>query len=145
MGRFVVLQRMEIPDYRDPTGPPYLTRWRLLETPWAGVFLHRMTAPDPTEDLHDHPWSFVSLIVRGGYEERTPHGSRTVRWLNRKRTTDAHSIRRLLRTPTWTIVLIGPRRRVWGYVADDGAWTPWTDHPAYNRIVEALNRPEAGG
>src|SRR5690606_17597095 len=35
----------------------------------GGVLLHRIDGPDPGLDLHDHPWPFVSIVLRGGYTE----------------------------------------------------------------------------
>lgn len=34
-----------------------------------GAYLHHIDRPDPGFDLHDHPWPFVSIILRGGYTE----------------------------------------------------------------------------
>lgn len=35
----------------------------------AGIVVHHIDGPDPGKDLHDHPWPFVSIILRGGYTE----------------------------------------------------------------------------
>ena len=47
----------------------YLTRWG-IRTRWGNVYLHRFEGADPGADLHDHPWSFTSIILRGGYKEQ---------------------------------------------------------------------------
>jgi hypothetical protein len=47
----------------------YLTRWG-IRTPWFNVFLHRFDGEDPGVHLHDHPWTFLSIILRGAYEEQ---------------------------------------------------------------------------
>lgn len=132
--RWAFLRRCEIPCSDDRV---YLTRWRIVQTPWMALYLHRFTAPDPSWDLHDHPWRFVSVVVRGGYvEERLSlfRGStyrRRVRWWNGMRTHDAHAVVELLRYPTWTLVLTGARRRQWGFldVESDSVRT-WTAHDA---------------
>ena len=41
-----------------------LIRTRIVQTPWFGVYLHRHLRPDSYRELHDHPWSLVSLILR---------------------------------------------------------------------------------
>lgn len=51
-------------------GSAYLTRWG-FRSKWFSVYLHKLDAPDPGTDLHDHPWPFVSIILRGGYVEQT--------------------------------------------------------------------------
>lgn len=134
------MERFEVPDYDEPERN-YLTRWRLIQTPLFALYLHRMDGPDPRPTLHDHPWPFVSLILRGGYDEDRldPNDltvvSRRVRWVNVMPTFGAHSIRRLLRTPTWTFLIVGRRRRMWGYVerGPDASWT-WTP---FNRHLHA--------
>ncbi len=49
-------------------GEVFLDRFG-IGTQWFGLYLHRIVAPDPGIDLHDHPWPFVSLILWGGYTE----------------------------------------------------------------------------
>jgi hypothetical protein len=46
-------------------GDTYLDRLRVVQTPWFGIYLHRLGTPDPGLDLHDHPWPFVSIILVG--------------------------------------------------------------------------------
>lgn len=139
--RWAFMERFEVPDY-DSDGN-YLTRLRVVQTPWFGVYLHRFDHPDPRPTLHDHPWNFTAVVLRGGYIERRldPHTgvvdeARRVRWINRVRTHDAHAIVRLLRVPTWTLLFVGTRRRTWGYLdpeTDPGKppgwrWTPFNMH-----------------
>jgi hypothetical protein len=85
----------------DPEGNglPYLTRLHLFQIPWCSCMLHWIQRPDPQPDLHDHPNAFVSVVVRGWYEEETPapHSEngrlrRRIRFWNFKRPTDRHRI-----------------------------------------------------
>jgi hypothetical protein len=145
------MQKFEIPDYDRPERN-YLTRWRIVQTPLFGVYLHRMDGPDPRPTLHDHPWNFVSFVLRGGYIERVlvdvlpgTTQRRTVTRLNVKRATDLHYIISLLhdRKPTWTLMFVGRRKRVWGYVEDDGTWTAFNLHrynDEFNRALATRNR-----
>ena len=56
---------------RRADGRIYLDRWGFEVKALGGIFLHRMQGADPGEDLHDHPWWFVSIPLLGGYlEER---------------------------------------------------------------------------
>lgn len=118
----------------------YLRRWWLVKTPWGGIMLHRMGGPDARPTLHDHPFAFVSIVLRGGYIERRRRGRsmdvqlNRVRWLNVMRRDDAHSIRLLLRYPTWTLVFTGKHRRTWGFwepTGVDGVYL-WTRHDAFD-------------
>lgn len=136
--RWAFMERFEVPNLDNPT-ETYLSRLRIIQTPWFALYLHRMDGPDSRPTLHDHPWSFVSLVLRGGYVERRldthnmqVNEAHRVRWVNRMRTHDAHAITRLLRVPTWTFLFVGPRRRTWGYVEpaatsrDGVTYGPWT-------------------
>ena len=53
---------------------PLLTRYYVVETRWFAVYLHHLHTSDEDRALHDHPWSFVTFLISGGYEEHTPAG-----------------------------------------------------------------------
>lgn len=51
-------------------GRTFLRRRGLDNWKAFGIVVHRLDAPDPGMDLHDHPWSFVTFILNGGYTEQ---------------------------------------------------------------------------
>lgn len=108
---------------------PYMHRW-VLTTPWGTVRLHHIVRSDDDRCLHDHPWSFVSLILRGGYFDITADAERWCRagTIVRHRAEDAHRLVVLPRSvgTTWTLVFTGPRRRKWGFHTPDG-WVYWRE------------------
>jgi hypothetical protein len=135
-------------------GRTYLDRLRVVQTPWFGVYLHRLGVPDPGLDLHDHPWPFLSLILCGGYVEEAaptrlaPAFARIAgRWprgvvrswragtVHRLRLTECHRITALYRSPTWTLILVGRRQQSWGFYPSTG----FVDHSEY---VDADGRRE---
>ncbi len=62
--------------------PGYLHRWRLAGAGRFMLRLHRILKPDQTPFLHTHPFSYLSIVLRGGYTERLelPDGRlRTIR------------------------------------------------------------------
>lgn len=128
---------------RRDDGSVYLDRWGLTLDRVGGVYLHRMTAPDPGLDLHDHPWTFVTVPLWGGYtEERAlcreavelariadAFGSTCTRGVveerlafrpRRMRLDECHRITHLRRRTAWTLVLRGPRVRTWGFYEPAG-------------------------
>lgn len=122
---WALLERFDIRD--EGTGELYLRRWRIVQTPWFGLYLHKIASRDKDRDPHDHPWSFVSLVLRGGYDEYRPGiGIMARGWLSLafRRANDAHTILRLHRTPTWTLVAVGRRKRIWGFHTRTG-WVDW--------------------
>lgn len=49
---------------------PYLTRYTLISNKYFQVAIHVFHRSD-FDDLHDHPWDFVSIILWRGYIEET--------------------------------------------------------------------------
>lgn len=119
-------------------------RWPWIpEFSWFGVYIHHITAPDPGPDHHDHPWPFVSIILKGWYvEERirvTEYVSeihpfawvKTHQFLRRRfsirslRLNEGHMITHC-HPNTWSLVLRGPKRQqrfggeYWGFYPDGG-------------------------
>ena len=114
-------------------GNVYLDRLTLLTTPWFSVKLHKIYRPDQQRDLHDHPWSFLSFVLRGSYVEDTPGGDKKCRWWNFKKAEDSHSIKSVSRSPVWTLVFCGRRRRIWGFQVDGvKRWLPWNEYEKLN-------------
>lgn len=118
-------------------------RRRGLDLRRFGIYVHDIEQPDPGLDLHDHPWPFVSIVLRGGYveefaEARVAPGLAAVgqqaqvrSWLPRSvhriRMTDAHRI--IACEPgTRTLVLRGRKTRSWGFYLPAG----WVDQVAYD-------------
>lgn len=148
--RWALFERAPAPDVSAPERD-WMVRWRLVQTPWFGIYVHRINGPDDTRPPHTHPWPFVSLVIRGGYHENIEHRDRTGRLRRRQvdrirhpgsvhlmRATVAHRITVLRRSPTWTLVLVGRRRAEpsWGYWEHDQL-TPWEDHASAVRFTAA--------
>lgn len=110
----------------------YITRLHLIKTPWFAICVHWLNHPDPEPDRHDHPVSFLSLILRGRYIElrgEPPFGDMVTRnWFNFVRATDTHQIV-WVAPRTTTICLMGPKVREWGFHTPKG-WVRWKDYYA---------------
>lgn len=151
------MESFRIPNGDDLT-KDYLVRLRILQTPWFGIMLHRMYTPDTRAVLHDHPWPFVSFILRGGYTEYVPGPGasspeslspyavpRKINRINIKRFNNSyHWIAELDRVPTWTLVFTGRRRRVWGYLERDGRFVRYDEHENHG-LFEAALEARGGG
>ena len=115
---------------------PYLERYYLFlkdrkHFPF-NVFLHKFLKSDP-DDVHDHPWPYTTLILRGGYWEWVPQftaeGKRIgeiAHWRRpgHFRTCSATSFHRIELDPAvecWTLFMPGPQRREWGFL-QRGQW-----------------------
>lgn len=114
-------------------GGRYLWRMRLFQTPLFFAYLHRFDSPDE-QGLHDHPWPFMAFVLRGGYWERRLNlrtlevTERHIRWFNAMPAGGAHYIYRLDRTPTWTLVVGGRRRKTFGFMELTDTGYIWTHY-----------------
>ena len=106
---------------------PYLTRYYLLfkERKWFpfNIFLHNFHKGDP-DDLHDHPWPYCTIILKGGYWEYLETGGRKWRSAGTGRIAGSRSLHRIELEPgvdCWTLFIPGPQLREWGFV-DNGEW-----------------------
>jgi hypothetical protein len=98
---------------------PYVIRWR-LQLPWGSVRLHHWLGPDDGRAFHDHPWWFVTLVLRGGYTDRSPAGAEHLR-AGSVRYRAALYRHTVIPDPggAWTLLVTGPQVRAWGFWVRD--------------------------
>lgn len=117
--------------YDRETDEPYLERYYLLfkERTWFpfNIFLHKFIKGD-NSDIHDHPWSYFTCIIKGGYFEWTPEPDGRVmrewhgRWHFRfSKATSFHRIELMEGVTPWTIFIAFRHQREWGFI-DRGRW-----------------------
>jgi len=127
---------------------PYLERYYvfLKDRKWFpfNIFVHKFCSSDPG-DVHDHPWGYFSLILKGGYYEWVPTLNsigRTIgevrywRGPGHFRFCGANSFHRIELHPEltpWTLFCPGPTEREWGFLVKD----KWIPHEVY------LSKPTA--
>ena len=138
----------------------YMERWWLRkgesrEWRW-GARLHHILRSDNDRHLHDHPWTYITVILKGGYWEITgpvspyavadfhPH---LAPYLHFDRQRDNWFLRRwygpgsiLYRKAThthrldvepgktcWTLFMMGPWQQTWGFYTEEGK-VPYYDY-----------------
>ena len=125
-------------------GELYLTRYYVFlkertKFPF-NVFLHKFhKSDDPV--LHDHPWPFATLILKGGYYEWIPQFdsqgnkfSEVAKWCGPGsfRLAGAKSLHRIELDPTvecWTLFMPGAKQRDWGFLVKN-KWVQWEQYLA---------------
>lgn len=132
-----------------PESDPYLVRYILIKTPWGGLYLHHMIRSDYERALHDHPWDFTSVVLKGGYYELTGSNDpqqgkiicnlpgdvlhRTAAWKHRvilAKGKDGKLVK------CWTLVFVHKKSRDWGFWITDTQWCWWRRHNAKLGICE---------
>ena len=121
---------------------PYLERYYLFLKDRGSfpfnIFLHKFLKSDP-DDLHDHPWPYATLILKGGYYEWVPTYDQQGRklcevavWRRPRhfRISSADSFHRIELDPEvtcWTLFMPGSQKREWGFATRGG----WIQHEQY--------------
>ena len=136
---FLLFKRQSI---RRATGEKYLERLILIRCMFGAIMFHRIYATD-TDCMHDHPWSFHTILIKGHYKEyfaRTePNGnifysSQIVKpWKLQYR---PENCTHRLEIPAgvksvWSIVFTSPKKKSWGFLTPRG-WENWRLHPMSN-------------
>ena len=122
--------------YDKGTGEPYLERFYIFLTDRNSfpfnVFLHRFLKSD-SDDLHDHPWAFRTLILWGGYWEYTESGKfwrgpLTYRYAKAE---TFHRVELDDNIPhCWTLFMPSKAYKDWGFKTDKGL----VPHDQYFRV-----------
>lgn len=138
--------------------PSYMIRVHL--TPfgwwkWRRAYLHILGRPDDDREYHDHPWSFWTIVLFGGYTETSHIMTRGFKQVSARPTgtfredrigwlgvryrpaTHAHLITRLHTRRVVTLVLRdNTKARDWGFWKQDDtgrwSWIPWREYHGVN-------------
>lgn len=132
---------------------PLMLRRTLFASRWGKLLVHRFFPGASDGAAHDHPRSFVTVVLRGGYEDRSlcprchgtaklpPSGGFEIGCLRpgcedgwvvdrvaapavRFRRAEHAHVTRVFPEGATTVVLMGPLRRDWGFWRE-GRWYPW--------------------
>ena len=142
LGRYRVIMDRE-------DNEPYLERYYLFLRDRSrfpfNIFLHKFLKGDP-DDVHDHPWPYATLILKGGYYEWIPKFNtagtkigeiRHWRGPGHFRTCSPESYHRIELAPgitAWTLFVPGPKRRDWGFLVKN----KWIQHEQYFAQQQAV-------
>jgi hypothetical protein len=130
---------------------PYLERYYIFlkdrqHFPF-NVFIHKFLKSDP-DDVHDHPWPYATLILKGGYWEWIPQFDKDgkkfgeiAQWRGpgHFRVSKATSYHRIELDPNitaWTLFMPGSQKREWGFLVNN----KWIQNDEYltQRAKETL-------
>lgn len=142
---------------------PYMLRWWLMpRNPLFNVYVHCFVRDDDDRALHDHPWPWCSVLLRGTYIEHTIAAG----GIHQRRVRHAGSVKFALpsrahrvellpdyegietgsmawvqarrgegpRRRCWTLFFVGPRVRAWGFHCPERGWVRWQDFVAKDDI-----------
>lgn len=111
--------------------PGYMERWWLIPYNRIGlaVRIHHILRSDDDRVFHDHPWNYLTIILRGGYtevvpvfvdgiytgERRTWRGPGSILF---RRAEHWHRLEVPPGESAWTLFITGRKRQQWGFLRD---------------------------
>lgn len=131
--------------------PGYMERFWLMRYGWQqiAIRLHHILCSDEDRAFHDHPWWYLTVILRGEYTEVKPQWDRSGLYLgeSRQRYTAGTVLFRpakswhRLEVPegetTWTLFITGPWSQKWGFMinpANKVRWEEYLNDPSREQI-----------
>ncbi len=132
-----------IPDRR--TGEDYMDRYYIFlkDRKWFpfNATIHRIKKSDDPI-FHDHPWAYLTIVLKGGYWEHTPvfnkEGKKIAEFSTwrgpgsviMRKSNEYHWLELDESVgPATTLFFMGPQRREWGFLIDKSKtktqWIQW--------------------
>lgn len=146
----------------------YLVRYIPFKSKYFCFYIHRFMRSD-ADDPHDHPWNFFTYVISGGYKEAFYDRNKPVAGTDEfqalwsktintrlpgsiayRRSTDVHQVildkdyeMSEIKDAPFTVCLIGPRLREWGFWPLANKGKTWIDWRSYLSITP--NDPRTKG
>lgn len=128
----IIARAMQTPYHkghlRHADGSLYMGRYALFESKYLSARVHHIATEDHDDVPHDHPWNFISIVLRGGYVERLglldeAAIARREGSIAHRKAKDAHRIT-YVAPDTWTLFIYGRFQHDWGFYTPEG-WVQW--------------------
>lgn len=100
-----------------------LIRYTIFDCKFFGIKIHKLVGTD-NACQHDHPWAFVTFLMKGGYVEYTPNGSKVYSRFSLLYRPAKYTHKLEIHQPVWTFVITFKRVREWGFHTPKG-WIKW--------------------
>lgn len=133
----IIAGRHRRPAYFDLSG--YMERWWWMPAwccAWSreekcfkparwnpfSVRLHHILRADADRVLHDHPFNWRTIVIRGFYVEEDVCGEEFIRLAGDTRRATCETLHRINRVSTggvWTLFFMSRKKQSWGFMAGD--------------------------
>ena len=94
---------------------PYMRRW-VIDFKLFSLRLHHWYSSDDQRFAHDHAWNFITIVLKGSYEDISDNGSELLQTGSLRYRTARH--RHKVKVPPsgcWTFLITGSFSRRWGF------------------------------
>lgn len=119
----------KVKEIRSKTGELHFQRWAVFETSLVSLYIHKILKEDKDLHQHNHPWNFVSIILKGCYlvselfAEDYSHlylRHKSFGSVTKMTYDDFHKIVKIEKGPVWSLLLAYGKRKSWGYLVNGG-------------------------
>jgi len=122
----IIMDRIDNEPYLERYYPLFNTR----QHKGFNIYIHKFLKGDP-DDVHDHPWPYATLILKGGYYEWIPQfnpdGTKSCevrKWRGPGhfrvcKPNSYHRVELKDGVTAWTLFMPGPHRRQWGFLVNN--------------------------
>jgi hypothetical protein len=128
------------------TGADYMHRYYLFlkdrkKFPFNFVLHKIVKSDDPI--FHDHPWEYITVVLKGGYWEHTPEFDNKGNIVRERRkwcgpgsiinraSKEFHWLELDKEKPVTTLFFMGRQERDWGFLVEDEGKHKWVKHDEY--------------
>ena len=121
-----------IKEIKSKAGDIHFKRWQILKTRWGSIWLHAIYKADQDKYLHNHPWDFTSVVLKGSYYEQTSLGNKKQYpgKINVRDGSEYHKILELESEVVYTLFFVSEPKRQWGYRVRG----EFIDHETYREL-----------
>lgn len=130
------MMKLLVKEIKSKAGELHFRRWRLLQLPFFAVYIHGIYKSDGDIHPHSHPWSFISLILKGSYTEDVWYKDLVFYQFTRKlhyqypvfkrktfsiigHTRQTYHKIKVTNGPVYTLVFTFGFKKDWGYLVND--------------------------
>ena len=113
----------KVKEIRSKKGELHFKRFAIIETKLFSVYIHFIYKSDE-DDIHNHPWDFISIPLKGFYYELLEDGKVLKNKFSIRKAKEYHkilSIPREQELPIITLFFTGKKYNDWGYKLKDGS------------------------
>jgi len=108
---------------KEPIGMPYcpyMYRW-VFNFVFFSIRIHHWLRSDDKRAFHNHPWSFVTIVLKGSYKDVTPEGEEILKFGSCKFRKAGHNhYVEVGDKGCWSIIFTGPANHKWGFTTKEG-------------------------
>lgn len=102
----------------------YLVRYSIFKCRYFAIKVHHILLSDYA-CFHDHPWTFITFLIKGWYIEHTEKGCKLYGPFNLLYRPAKYAHRLQIVKPVWSLVITFRKKRSWGFFTKLG-WVHWS-------------------